>query len=239
MVIYLLISYQMAEGYKVKKIYLGSQQVWPDEGYKPGVNTVAYYPLNSMTAVNDMSWNSRDLINNNVAFQTFWWVDCWYFNTSSYVYRNSSLFTWNPVFTVSLYARAISFSNINARSLWGIWGPYYNYSFWLFYWSDTATLLCVWARQNDKGTWYAGDTNWHHIVFAYSSWNWTIYVDWSKIYTWTRSPNIQNSKTVIWANVILGDWFDWYISEFIVENRARTSDEIATYFNKTKANYWL
>lgn len=35
------------------------------------------------------------------------------------------------------------------------------------------------------------------------------------------------------------NFFRWYISEFIWENKNRTDVEILDYYDQTKSNYWL
>jgi hypothetical protein len=34
-------------------------------------------------------------------------------------------------------------------------------------------------------------------------------------------------------------WYQSYMSDFILESKARTAQEISNYYNKTKSNYWL
>mgnify|MGYP002522910414 CR=1 FL=1 len=222
--------------YKVKKIYQWSNLVRPK--WKPWANTIAYYPLKENA--NDYSWNSRNLTNSWITFGENNWVDCGYFSGSACAYLSSSLFTWNPSFTVSFYAKMISADRYYWRSYWFVGTGNSNYSFWNFVQSSTNwSKLSVWWWSNDKVTTYTVDNNWHHIVFTYSSWSWTVYVDGTSVYTGTRSPNIQDYRTVIWANPNLADGFYGYMNEFIFEDKVRTTTEISNYYNNTKANYWL
>ena len=219
--------------HELKNAYIGY-------GREPWANTVAYYPLNSTDTINDKSWNNKNLTNSSVAFGEYSWIDCGYFNGSAYASLSSSLFTWNPTFTVSFFAKMISAASYSWRWYWfiGTWSS--NYCFWNFVQgSYNGSKLSVWWWSNDKVTTYSVDSNWHHIVFAYGSWSWTVYVDGTSVYTGTRSPNIQNNKTVIWANPNLTDNFYWYMNEFIFESKVRTAQEISAYYNQTKWNYWI
>ena len=65
--------------------------IWNDT-WLPNKDTIAYYPLNATTTVNDMSGNSKTLTNNNVTFWTYNWVDCANFSGSQSLYRSESLF---------------------------------------------------------------------------------------------------------------------------------------------------
>lgn len=47
-------------GYKIQKIYVGNQLVWPNSPtpptpYTPNANTIAYFPLNSTHTYTDQS----------------------------------------------------------------------------------------------------------------------------------------------------------------------------------------
>jgi hypothetical protein len=206
----------------------------------PWANTIAYYPLTSTTTVNDISGNNRNLTNNWVQFWEYDWVDCAYFNANSYLIKNWALFTWNPTFTISFYAKCIWFQQYNGRAYWFIGTGDWVKSFWQRIKSNVQWhKLQIWWWSNDRDTGYTVDNNWHHIVFKYSNGSGEVYVDWNSIYSGTWSPNIEDSKTVIWWNPNPSDLFYWYISNFICESKLWTAQEIADYYNQTKANYWL
>ena len=228
--------YQSWTEKELQNAYIGE---YP-ERWQPWANTIAYYPLTSSSTVNDLSWNGYNLTNYNTV--TFWAesgsgnVDCAKFSRNNWIYKSWSLFTWNPTFTVSIWSKMdnTSYGWINMR--W-FWRSSSNYWFWI--WIRNGSELYTWVWSNDKNTWATVDTGWHHVVFAYSSWSWTVYLDWTAVYNWTWSPNIQNNNTAIWANAAPWDWWSGYLSEAIFEDKARTAQEVSDYYNQTKAIYGL
>ena len=78
--------------------------------WKPWANTIAYYPLTSVSTVNDMSGNNKTLTNyNNVQFWTYNGVDCCYCNgtnrlwntsiSTSYIWQTSTMSVWMTYIT--------------------------------------------------------------------------------------------------------------------------------------------
>ena len=59
--------------HELKNAYIG------EAPRSPWSSTIAYYPLNSSTTVNDMSGNGYTLTNDWASFWTYGWVDCAYF----------------------------------------------------------------------------------------------------------------------------------------------------------------
>ena len=60
--------------------------------------------------------------------------------------------------------------------------------------------------------------------------------------SWTLNVGLDDAWFAIWAaqynsSEIYYMW--WNASEFILENKVRTAEEILAYYNNTKANYWL
>ena len=226
----------MTDWYKIKRILTWinweEKQIYPAT-WHPWANTVAYYPIE--TNVNDYSWNSKNMTNNGVAFGTYAWVQCWYFDNNSYASRSWSLFTWNPTFTVSIWMNNIS------RNWWEVpWSFGSNLSTNSFlYWISDSRKLNIWWYSNDRDTWYTINTNtWYNVIFAYNPSWWDVYVNWSKVYTWTWSPTIWNNTTRIsgdqwnWQN-----WY-WYLSKLIFEDRKWTATDVTNYYNATKSTYW-
>lgn len=233
----------MAEGYKVKKIYLGQTQVRPDEGYKPSASTIAYYPLNSTTTVNDMSGNGYTLINSGLSFGTYNGVSCAY--KASWAFGARSDITNNP--------------NWNSDRTYSFWSYNENIAIpdSLECYISTGTrrsnqVVVLGASENSNGQeivsqrWegkYMGASlrgQWVYTCVTYDGATFYWYRNWVLLNTWSYVIN------TTWTTFCIGGYFNWgrytfkwNFSEVILENRARTSDEIATYFNKTKANYWL
>lgn len=201
--------------------------------WQPTANTVAYYPLNSTSTTYDESWNNNDLTNNWITFWTYNWVDCGYFN-SNYAYKSWSIFTWNPTFTASIWAKTNS--TTGSKNLWGFGTSSWAWSFALWL---GGLALNIWGYGNDRNTGYSFTTDWHNAVFTYSNWSWTVYIDWTAVYNWTWSPNILNDHTGIWCNSNIGDFWRGYLSEAIFENVVRTAQEVSDYYDLTKSLYGI
>ena len=74
--------------------------------------------------------------------------------------------------------------------------------------------------------------NWSNTIKLYMNWvldgtnsSGTV-PSWSIIWVWGYTANNTNVRK-------------WWISEVIVENKVRTDQEIANYYNRKKSNYWL
>lgn len=217
--------------------------IWNDT-WLPNKDTIAYYPLNATTTVNDMSGNSKTLTNNNVTFWTYNWVDCANFSGSQSLYRSESLFTWSSTFTVSFWYRR-TWTYANHQNIFSVWTANWtnNFLIWLSYqtsWASDWTLM-IWWWNNDRITWYVvPQDEWLHIVYVHTNWTIKVYVNSSLKYTGTVSFNIQAWYTGI------GCWISyttqpiiWNMSELIVENKGWGDDEITSYYNQTKSQYWI
>ena len=242
------------EPYKdIKKVYKWSTQIrptlWPRE---PWANTVAYYPLTSATTVNNQVSGGTDLTNSNVTFWTAHWVNCatisgndtttWH-TADKYLYAN---ITWLPT-----WANARTFSywvyNDNASNT-GIAETY------VFQWQASSNKMILSASSNENIGYYwisqygASGAFWailrqqrcHHcIVYDGSKFTW--YVNWVSTWTWTRTINTWNTYFCIWWSWLNPTWnaFNGSFSNVIIENVARTEQEVADYYNLTKWSYWL
>jgi len=237
--------------YKVKKIRVGTQQVRPT-GWTPGSNTIAYYPLTSETTVNDISGNNRNLTNNWVTFWTYGWISCASFPNANEKRLSWTLpLTWNKIFTVNVYIwrvwNSIYYSTVSSQIfvLWNIGS-----SWWCFGTSinnstaPTPNVYINYTWWSDKLSSYTNTMGQRELI--------TVVNDTStiKMYrNWTLINNNSISFSVNSTNFTIGSFptptsrnyqnFYWYMSEFIVENKAWTSTEISNYFNQTKSKYWL
>lgn len=221
-------------------------------GWQPWANTVAYYPLTSSTTVNDMSGNNRNLTNSNVSFWTQFGVDCATIsgnNTTTqhtadkYLYAN---ITWLPT-----WANARTFIywvyNDNASNT-GLVETY------VFQWQSSSNRMILSASSNENIGYYwisqygASGAFWailrqqrcHHcIVYDGSKFTW--YVNWVSTWTWTRTINTGSTKFSLWWASENPAWnaFNGSFSNVILEDKARTAEEVSDYYNNTKWNYWL
>ena len=226
--------------------------VWNNE-WLPNANTVAYYPLTSSSTTSDKSWNSRNMTNSNVSFWTQFWVDCAYISwnadsthtVSKYLYWN---ITWLPIWA---NPRTFSFRiyNDNANNLSN------SNELYVYQWvSDTDKMVFIsswWVNEKwylfiSKYWWNNGlfgnsvRKSWCHNVITYDWSKFEWYVNWTSRWTWTISINTASNYINIFGNAnSYWNWFNWWMSELILESKARTADEITNYYNSTKSNYWL
>ena len=185
--------------------------------WKPWANTLAYYPLENDT--NDATWKtsfSWTLVKN--------WI--WYKATalSSFDYWEVASFL-NFWVCVNAYPSWNKVICINGRNWW-----YYPSHSWAF---------------NQKiFSFYNSSYSWYSASFAPTTWTWhniSVWYDGSKtIYS------IDGVVSDLWTNVwysfdykFLWDAMDVNLSKIIVEKECWTADEIAWYYNQTKADYWL
>lgn len=226
--------------------------LWTEYKRKPWGNTVAYRPLTSQTTVNDMSGNGNNLVatTENVTYEEIGWVDSvriptwyWYLRSNwaaSYMPawwddRTISLWLYNITtqqqtvwywFWYGSSAQDKTFS-IRQSKTWSI----YHYKLYLYTDEiDTWVEIAVWEWQN-------------HIV-TYSNWVEKYYINWQLVANWSYTLNTASSVFSIWTNYNLStpdtNWKpNWCVSNFIVENVARTADKVLKYYNSLKSKYWL
>lgn len=215
---------------ELKNAYIGEYQEW----WQPWANTVAYYPLDA--DFNDASWNSRNLTNSWGTITTLNWITCAYYNGNSYsMYDNYSLS--NTARTISWWvcksngARvAVNVSNYNTNQ-WGSLSILFYQNYIMVaddYWASAMAKTCsVWI--------------WYNVV-ATQEWS-TVkaYLNWEYIGESTTRPSQTPTWWSLWAvhSTSHNDKYKWYISNVILENKARTAQEVADYYNQTKATYGL
>lgn len=209
--------------------------------WKPWANTIAYYPLTSSSTVNDLSWNNRNLTNSWGTFWVYQWVDSCYINGMLY-------YNWitNPnQFTISC------FYNLRTRS------EHYYLLFWIKNWTgvDVNNQFELWEfNGRPDGHWF-----WVQYVLGNNSYWLTEWTEWT-IWTWYHWVVTYDGTTLkIYLNGVLANSrtvnlsatrntiFLWYnsensqanISEWIIEDKARSETEITQYLNSMKNIYWI
>lgn len=204
--------------------------------WKPWANTIAYYPLTSTSTVNDMSGNNYNLTNTNVTFWTYGWVDCAYFNGSGSRLENSSPSLW---LNRTLVAWVYVISNSGNKWVICTGNDYSSNIFGCSVWSSWVANMSDWNTENILGntviTW------WWHLITATldNGWASVLYVDWVQENTHTFSIS-SGTWICIWAKTNQhSEKYYGYISNAIIEDKARTAQETSDYYNQTKANYWL
>ena len=217
---------------KIKKVYLGRRQIYPDWEWEPGENTVFYikwewdikdYWPNNYQFTNNLVTITDDYLNfpgtskNRLINTTASIPQTYTFNARLYI-------TW--VWT-SISPRIIA-PNSNDSAV-----ATYRWSWW--------TLYTV-SYNNRAYNWPVLPTNtWINFVVTRVQWGQ------SKIYV-----NAVNSDTETSASINYGTWIvlwckyasdrDSYqgrMARIILENKEWTAQEVADYFDQTKSKYWL
>ena len=220
----------------VKSIWSWDTQVRPSGwwGWQPWANTLLYVPMKS--DLDDHSGNNVSMTNNWVVIENWFWKFNW---TSSYIYTTNNFSLASTPFTVSFWM------NVNSiNTSWLIWHNLYSsgYKWWNMY------IVNSKIRSEFTPNWWKIWTNtinvnqWMLVTLtADSSWR-TLYKDWTQVSTWS------SSITFIATSLYMGcgSWtstpdhfYNGYMSNVIIEDKVRTAQEVADYYNLTKSNYWL
>ena len=125
---------------------------------------------------------------------------------------------------------ALNISNYNTNQWGSLWILFYSNYIMVAddYWAQAMAETC--------SAWI-----WYNVV-ATQEWS-TVkaYLNWEYIGESTTRPSQIPTWWSLWAVHISShsDKYIWYISNAILENKARTAQEISDYYNQTKSNYWL
>lgn len=231
--------YQSWTEKELKNAYIGEYRV-------PWANTVAYYPLTSQTTVNDLSGNNRNLTNGwSVVFGTYAGVSCAYFDTTDAkkLYWTLPL-SWNTVFTINVWVYRLSnasWINPNIFTLWDTWIAWR--CFWVGYTNNNNYyLFYTWGTDRTSTTLCTKDA-WDMLTITNDGTKITMYKNNTQFLQYSVTLNVNTTNFTIWSFPYLTDnkWYiyNWYMSEFIIENKERTAQEISDYYNLTKWNYGL
>lgn len=204
--------------------------------WKPWSNTTAWYKLE--TDANDYSWNNRNASWANVTYWTSWNLKYAIFNgSSSYLLANNGLSSWD--YTVSV--------RINISSLWTEAILVTNWS-----WNNMQPIYLTpngavyqWYRIGSSSSystpnWTVGINTWYNIVTVREWSTAKIYINWQLIWSWSVTTNTYTDQRSIWAQKYYNQhWFNWKMSNLIIEKWWWSADDVSAYYNWTKANYWL
>lgn len=212
-----------------------------DQSYYPNSNTVLYMPFR--TDLLDHSSNNISFTNTNVTLSD----STAYFNGSASLINSSFTTYLNSMpFTFSAWVKASS----NTNDAWVIWAN--KKVSWTWGWWSIQTI-------NNSGYKYRFEVvGWWGIyqTSAYSTWTWYLltwvvtssktefYVNWVSQWTVSWWVGTFRSEFAIWqqrweTSTSYWKYFTWYMSDLIIENKARTADQVVWYYNSTKSNYWL
>lgn len=227
------------------------KQVRPS-GWQPWANTLWYYTFDDQNAnqITDFSWNNRNLTWGTMpSYALVDWTNYAgnYRNVSSgYAPNYSNFWALDGDFTMLVWVKPTSSSQSYVNSLYYNMGQYrehqisiiWNYNSGQFEYFDyydpgwagvtKRTAIKTWASTN---IWYLiGYTRNGTSVITYCDW-----IAWNTI-TWNNSTI---SKWLwLWSS---NGWdrFKWQIWDCVIEDKARTAQEVADYYNLTKWNYGL
>lgn len=238
---------------KVSEVYLWEKKIRPVGWFTPTANTLAYYPLQK--DANDYSGKDKHgTISGAVSFVGERSVFNGGFVNPGFQFPTES-------FTLSLWAktdREYKVSNNTRASLvgkywWGLGGGQEAFIVGISCRTSDNQLAGVWTRDRD---WTASSDNLehtrmnigerHHILITYDkpSRNLSLATDWVKRITENRNFVAQeDGNPYIWAMYHRTSWATNYfygsIQEVIMENKSRTPEEVQTYYNQTKWQFWL
>ena len=219
-----------------KKIY-----IWVDDGrWSPWTNTVAYYPLTSLTTYSDMKWFGTPYNFSLLWSGCYFWVNGGVDCANLYGWCLKSLVdSLHQDFTLSWRFYFINTSWYNWLMLhWGnyehlIW-TWYNINYWL----ALTTWTSIETVTSTTLLW------WHHICITKTSWYRSrLYLDWVLFESLARDITLTwDPQIVVWwhpINYQNQDSFTGSVSELILESVARTPTEIANYFDSMKSDYGI
>lgn len=231
----------------LQNAYIGE---YVEKPFTPWANTIAYRPLTSSTTVNDQSWNNKNLTNHwGVTFGTYGGVSCVSFDNTQTLWLTSSLWmTWNPIFTFNVRICRVGYST---------WTPVKSQIFMLWPINTNTSQVWVainwaWSNEYQYWTWGSADVDtwayntanvWELVTFTNDGTTKKFYKNWTLIKQWSLSYNISGWDLTIWSfsssfNSHYQSFYG-YMSEFIVENKVRTAQEITDYYNASKSIYGL
>jgi hypothetical protein len=209
------------------------------EGWVPWENTIAYYPLTDN--FNDESWNWYNLTNSWWSITTYGWVKCAYYSWSTSVYSiNTSVSVW-ATRTLNCWCYLPNVLSVDVPVIFTWRANVAQSQMALWYGRNTG-----YASLSDYyQVWINGSVNlawkWVNLIWVNEWASMKLYVNGTLVNSATRSYSTINSVNIkiAWPAGAWSQYFKWYVNNVIVENKARTAQEIADYYNQTKSNYWL
>lgn len=199
--------------------------------WTPWANTYMYRPL--LSNANDGSWNNRNGTVNGTVTWNSWAVFAWSWQISS------PLNSMPTNFTISCWVNKAQNSTSEQVLFAKWWSSTERWRFAMLY--DGSGNLKVRNTPSERGSswvtvWNYGYNTLHNVIYVKDGLTIKVYVNWSL-------------ATTVWyyqwyddTRYYLGIWwwsstqrnFYWTIKDFIVENKARTTQEVQDYYNQTK-----
>lgn len=213
--------------HELKNAYIGEYRL-------PGANTIAYYEFDNN--LNDsVNSNNLSLLTGTVTY----WTDSWW---GKYAYFNKNTWSEHKILSPNI--------DVGTVTVMYWWQPKQVFSSWnpitVAYTLNDNSIIVATVRSVDfwATTWFTATADtWYHLAITCEWWvrkfyvNWTYYAQDSYSLSWTQATkltinNAWDTNSSSFAN-------NNYISELIIEDKARTAQEISDYYTITKWNYWL
>lgn len=220
------------------------------EWWQPWVNTLVYMPIDN----SDTNSTVYDHSTNQTNFSWYWTASydtltsgkkVAVFDGTNWIYVDSQLITSQPC-TVNLYV----YRNWNQNNDNTIFAHQADYNWIVAAWFNSSDMSCFYDQGgsliwlNDSYT--TNNQEWYNLVFTISSWTITTYINWQLIYSdtgyWPWLSNILATSFWFSRNISWNMNFRYMNGKMwsmIIEDKARTAQEISDYYNQTKSLYWI
>lgn len=230
--------------YKLKRIMMRpngvEKQVRPDTWWQPWANTLAYYKFN--WNLNDSSGNGRNLnmYTGSFSYSTLssWQPYC-QLNTNAQAYFSSFPFN-RTAYTVSWWCYFTDVTSSNQKIIMDLHdGGNYFPRFYAWGWNHSGKISSVVSFDSYDPSW-ATNTRYYLVAVIKNNVSYS-YINWNLIHSQSYSNSATSWSLFLngTSNHNSGYYTSWRISELILENKARTAQEISNYYNQTKSDYWL
>lgn len=203
------------------------------------------YHLNWDSADSSGNWNNGT--DTAISYVAGKFGNCASFNgSSSFINYTTPITTATNNLTISLWVY-ISWTSLNWTfiHIWNNTGVPDN---WYTLWVWNTTTWNVWNNLIWLCNWVAWMNfnipiwTWReHVLMTRNSGTWYWYVNWKvSATTFTTTPNTPTNNTMIWRDIdITPSFFNWLIDEVIIENVARTAEQVKKYYTYTQWRFGI
>ena len=218
---------------------------WGGWWWQPWVNPIFYIPLNQ--DITDYSLTPKTLSWTWTAnYSLISWTkygarfSAWSINLPASAFSS----IWDE--TLSFWANVSSWQNDKMMCDQDTWNND-NLSFRVY---TSSWDLSFRAFGVNSGAWInftqPSANAWHHYVMTRNATTWEVIVYCDNVLkwnwtgnTWTFSSNNKGQLWSVWDGSSSYRFTNLTMWDFILENRVRTAQEIADYYNQTKWDYWI
>jgi hypothetical protein len=219
--------------------------IWNDT-WLPNKDTVAYYKFNWNLNDSSGNWYNLSMANGSFTYWTesWWWL---YVQTNQPSRSNqATLPITTQNFTISFFMQFPSWLTPYSASYWDC-NPFEFIGSNAFCRPSVKSSSFKMLDHTALSFTPPDYNKFYHYVIVWDSSKVTLYINWTQqAQTNTRLPSWTTNMDFKFNSV--GDWSyysnDIYTSidklwEFIIENKVRTAEQVAWYYNQTKSLYWI